>query len=98
MDHEELVPANLYSLYCDYMCHVNQSSRLQQGDVRDIIVASEADFLAVWNTLPKSRRDLWRRQFEAGYDEVASLDRRKLAAAFSCNSVNRIDRSAIRAA
>ena len=85
MDHAELVPANLYSLYCDYICHVNRSSRLRQDNIPEIAVASESDFLAVWNTLPKSRRDLWRRQFEAGYDEVARLDRRKLAAAFSCN-------------
>ncbi len=98
MDHEEPVPANLYSLYCEYIHHINQSSHLRQSDARDLIVASKTDFLAVWNTLPKSRRNLWRRQFEAGYDEVARLDRRKLAAAFSCNSVNRINRSDIRAA
>jgi hypothetical protein len=85
-------------MYRDYIRHVNQASRLRQDDVRDIVVASEADFLAVWNTLPESRWSLWQRRFEAGYDEVASSDRHELAAALVCNNVNRADFNGSRAA
>ncbi len=98
MDHAVPVPANLYAWYCDYIHHVNQSARRRSSDMRDIIVASESDFLAIWNTLSESRRNLWRRKFEAGYDEIANSDRRKLAAALSCGSVDQTDFNASRAA
>ncbi len=98
MQQTESISANLYTLYRNYAQRLNEVSRLQQGDIPEVAVASEADFMAVWSTLPESRRSLWQRRFEVGYDEVASLDRHKLTAALVCNNVNRADFSEIRAA
>ncbi len=98
MRHPEPISANLYTLYCNYIQEMNRSSRLQEDTVCEIAVVTEADFLTIWNALPEPCRNLWRRRFEAGHDEVAGLDRRKLVAAFSSNNVNRTDFNAIRAA
>lgn len=98
MPHAETVPTHLYPLYCDYLRDLNRSARLRAGKLVDISVVSQADFLAIWATLDESRRDFWQRRFEAGHDEVANLERRKLVAALTSNDSNRTDFNAARAA
>ncbi len=95
MTHAETVATHLYPLYCDYIEHINQSANLRGERLADISVVSQPDFLAIWNTLPESRRDFWQRRFEAGYDEVADLERRKLVAAFTSNDLNHAEFNAV---
>ena len=45
--------------------------------------ASYLEFVAVWDLLPESRRESWRRQFETGYEEVAKAERLELLRAFT---------------
>ena len=98
MTHAETVATHLYPLYCDYIEHINRSARLRGGRLADVSVVPQSDFVAIWNTLPESRRDLWQRRFEAGHDEVAGLERRKLLAAFTSNDLNHTEFHAVRAA
>jgi hypothetical protein len=98
MSHPETDLTYLYPLYCDYVQHVNRSAGLRGGWLADIAVLSQPDFLAIWGALPESRRDFWQRRFEAGHDEVANLERRKLVAAFTSNDLHHTGINAARAA
>jgi hypothetical protein len=90
MIHAETVPTHLYPLYCDYIHHISRQHQPRRGKFADVSVASQPDFVAVWNTLPRSRQDFWQARFEAGYDRVAKSDRETLVAAFTSNMSRRI--------
>ena len=68
------------------------------ANISNLQALGQADFRAIWATLDESHRDFWQRRFEAGHDEVANLERRKLVAALTSNDSNRADFNAARAA
>jgi hypothetical protein len=98
MNRPETVSTDLYALYCEYIRQINRSSRLGRERFSEVSIVSQADFQAIWDALSESRRRLWQRKFEAGHDEVAKLERRKLVAALTSNGSDQIEFNAVRAA
>jgi hypothetical protein len=98
MPYADTVATQLYPLYCDYIDRVNRSISLCGAKIPAVDILSRLDFLAMWSVLPESRRVFWQSRFEAGHDEVAALERHKLAAAFTSSNLDRPEFEVARAA
>ncbi len=90
--------AQLYQLYCRFLEDLNQAVHSSGARLSDVRTASYLEFVAVWDLLPESRRESWRRQFETGYEEVAKAERLELLRAFTSHISTNASDTCLRAA
>lgn len=72
---------SLYSQFCNYARELNEALHLQVPRCPPFTPASRSQFHAIWNSLSAAHREQWRLKFDVGFQEVSTMQCRKLAAA-----------------
>ncbi len=87
----------LYHLYCSYTGRLNAAVDCQGMRIPDLKAVTYPEFQAIWSSISELQQEFWRQRFEAGYEDVAEAQRRRLVAAFASNT-SRHEISSVRAA